>query len=110
MKSIADDSLYEVLEVSPNASSAVIRAAYRCLVQIHHPDKNAGDSAAEARLYRINQAYGVLADREQRARYDKKMGFRGSDRRGSGRAFKPAKSGTSDGSAKLRPFVFRRIE
>ena len=43
-------SLYELLEVSPNASAAVIKAAYRCLVQQHHPDKNSGDRASETRL------------------------------------------------------------
>lgn len=110
MRSIADDSLYEVLEVSPNASAAVIRAAYRCLVQMYHPDKNSGDSAAEARLYLINQAYTVLADPLQRAHYDEKTGFRGTDRRGSGRAFNPAKSETDDGSVTPRPFAFRPIE
>jgi len=110
MRPIAEDSLYEVLELSPNASTAVIRAAYRCLVQMHHPDKNAGDSAAEARLYLINQAYTVLADPQQRARYDKKMGFRGPDRRGSGRVFKTDRSEGGDAGANLRPFVFRPIK
>jgi len=110
MKSTTDDTLYEILEVSPNASAAVIRAAYRCLVQTHHPDKNSGDCAAEARLYLINQAYAVLADVQQRARYDKKMGFGGSERRGSGRAFKSAKTESAAGTANLRPFVFRPIK
>ncbi len=110
MKSIADDSLYDVLEVSPNASAVVIRAAYRCLVQQCHPDKNSGDSAGEARLYLINQAYAVLADPRQRAQYDEKTGLRGTDRRGSGRGFNPAKSEADDGSVNLRPFAFRPIE
>lgn len=110
MKASADDSLYEVLEVSPNASAAVIRAAYRCLVQMCHPDKNSGDSAAEARLYLINRAYTVLSDPQQRARYDKKINLGGSERRGSGRAFKSAKTGTGAGNTSLRPFVFRPIK
>ena len=44
-------SLYELLEVSPNASAAVIKAAYRCLVQQHHPDKKAGDRIQGAPLH-----------------------------------------------------------
>ncbi|MBS0336912.1 MAG: DnaJ domain-containing protein, partial [Proteobacteria bacterium] len=84
-------SLYEILEVSPNASAAVIKAAYRCLAQQHHPDKNPGDRTAEARLSLINQAYAVLADPVLRARYDAKAGFGKVDRRGSGRTLAPAR-------------------
>lgn len=100
--------LYEILEVSPNARSAVIRAAYRCLVQQCHPDRNPGDPGAGARMSLINHAYSVLSDPLQRARYDQKMGIRGVERRGSGLASNPAKADAGD--AHLRPFAFRPLE
>ena len=61
---------YEVLEVSPRASAPVIKAAYRCLAQIYHPDKNPNDPQAAERLVRLNAAYAVLADPVRKARYD----------------------------------------
>lgn len=105
---ILDAYLYEVLEVSPTARPAVIRAAYRCLVQEYHPDRNPGDAAAAARMSLINHAYSVLADPPQRARYDKKMGIRATDRRGNGFASHPAKPDA--GRSNLRPFAFRPLK
>ncbi|MBS0335354.1 MAG: J domain-containing protein [Proteobacteria bacterium] len=102
-------SLYEVLEVSPNAGPAVIKAAYRVLVQQNHPDKNPGNPAAAERLSLINQAYAVLADPLLKARYDKKRAA-SADRRGSGRGLAPAKADAVQPDAKLRPFAFRRFQ
>ena len=102
-------SLYELLEVSPNASPAVIKAAYRCLAQQHHPDKNPGDRTAEARLSLINQAYAALADPLQRARYDEKAGFAKADRRGSGRTLAPVRVGAGAEGMKVRRFAFRAV-
>ncbi|NBS55631.1 MAG: J domain-containing protein [Betaproteobacteria bacterium] len=102
-------SLYELLEVSPNASAAVIKAAYRCLVQQHHPDKKAGDRISEEKLALINQAYAVLTDPLQRARYDEKSGLGKGDRRGSGRPLTPARKETTGEGVKVRPFTFRAV-
>lgn len=103
-------SLYEVLEVSPNASAAVIKAAYRCLVQQHHPDKNPGDHSAAEHLSRINRAYAVLSDSVQRAWYDQATRISNAERRGSGRASVPAQSAASKADGSLRPFAFRRFK
>ncbi len=64
---------YDVLEVSPNASAEVIRAAYRSLMQRYHPDKNPGDAEAAEHAARVVQAYEVLANEDQRARYDQSL-------------------------------------
>jgi hypothetical protein len=62
-------NLYEYLQVSPQADSGVIHAAYRALARRYHPDVNGGSDAA--RLMReINAAYHVLGDPQRRARYD----------------------------------------
>jgi DnaJ-class molecular chaperone len=63
-------TLYETLEVSPQASPSVIRAAYRCLAQHHHPDKHPNSDDAGQRLAQINFAYSVLADPVKRRRQD----------------------------------------
>lgn len=61
---------YELLEVSPNASAAVIRAAYKSLMQRYHPDKNSGNPAAAERASLVVQAYEVLSDSNKRSAYD----------------------------------------
>src|SRR4051812_5156925 len=64
-------SLYESLGVSKNASQDEIKKAYRKLVREHHPDKNPGDAAAEARFKEVQAAYDVLSDPEKRKQYDR---------------------------------------
>lgn len=79
----AEASLYETLEVSPRASAPVIKAAYRCLVQLHHPDKHDGNAVAAQKLVGINHAYEVLSDTVQRSRYDaRRTAATTADRRG----------------------------
>jgi len=64
------ESLYDILEVSRTASPEVIRAAYKSLVQRFHPDRNPDNPDAEERIKRINHAYDILSDQEERAAYD----------------------------------------
>ena len=104
-----DAFLYEILEVSPRARPAVIKAAYRCLVQECHPDRNPSNPDATARMSLINHAYSVLADPLQRARYDQKMGIGATERRGSGLSSNPVKQDPGKGRANLRPFAFRPL-
>ena len=62
---------YEILGVGKSASDAEIKAAYRKLVMKHHPDKNAGDKAAEEKFKEINNAFDILKDPNKRAAYDR---------------------------------------
>jgi molecular chaperone DnaJ len=62
---------YEVLGVAKGATEAEIKSAYRKLAVRYHPDKNPGDSAAEEKFKEAAEAYSVLSDAEQRARYDR---------------------------------------
>lgn len=68
---MADDThvdYYELLQVSVNAEPETINRTYRLLAQRYHPDnQSTGD---EARFRELHTAYTVLADPEQRARYD----------------------------------------
>ena len=61
---------YDNLKVANNAPIAVIRAAYRALVQQHHPDKCPDQALAERRIKIINKAYAVLSDPDQRRQHD----------------------------------------
>ena len=51
---------YEVLGVSKNATADEIKKAYRNLAFKYHPDRNAGDSAAEEKFKQINLLKIVL--------------------------------------------------
>ena len=61
---------YEILEITHNASAEEIKNAYRRLALKYHPDKNNGDSSAEAKFKEIVVAYEVLSDPGEKRRYD----------------------------------------
>ncbi len=60
---------YSTLGVPRTATPGEIRAAYRRLARLYHPDLNSGPEA-EARMQRINDAYATLSDPERRRLYD----------------------------------------
>ena len=60
---------YRILGVAPGAEDAVIRAAYRALMRMYHPDTNS-DPKAQSRVREITAAFAVLGDPERRAAYD----------------------------------------
>ena len=69
---------YEVLGVDKSASEDELKKAYRKLAMKYHPDTNPDDKDAEQKFKEINEAYGVLSDKDKRSRYDQ-FGHAGVD-------------------------------
>ncbi|PTL58952.1 molecular chaperone DnaJ [Paraconexibacter algicola] len=68
---MARPDLYKTLGVDKKASAEEIKKAHRKLVRQHHPDRNPGDTAAEAKFKEVQAAYDVLGDPEKRKQYDR---------------------------------------
>ena len=62
---------YEILKVSPKATNAEIKSAYRRLARKFHPDKNNGSAETSKQFAEIAKAYEILGNPAQRAAYDK---------------------------------------
>jgi hypothetical protein len=56
----AREQALAVFEIEPPFTAERLKARYKTLVKLHHPDANGGDRAAEERLKIINQAYATL--------------------------------------------------
>jgi len=70
---------YAVLGVAPDAPDAELRAAYRRLVQLHHPDHNGGSAESATRFEEVQEAYAEVRRLRQ-------SGGRASAGSGRGRA------------------------
>jgi curved DNA-binding protein CbpA len=67
-------NFYDVLQVDPTATPDQLKAAYKRMVMIWHPDRNRHNpTAAAERLQLINEAYGTLRDAELRALHDESL-------------------------------------
>jgi curved DNA-binding protein CbpA len=66
---------YDRLGVARHATAAVLRAAYKTQIQLHHPDRATPEAraAATAATTALNAAYAVLSDPAQRALYDRDL-------------------------------------
>ncbi len=61
---------YEILGISPSATSGQVKVAYRRLALQFHPDRNPDDLTAERKFIEIAEAYEVLSDPIRRSKYD----------------------------------------
>jgi tetratricopeptide (TPR) repeat protein len=95
-EAMSQHDYYEILQVHPKASLAVIKKAYRTLLLElgNHPDQG-GDSVTAAL---ITEAYSVLSDPAKRAQYDR--GYFEPAEEGPRRAAESTKTGSpTDGTS-----------
>lgn len=72
---MADPDHYCILEVSPTATQAEIKQAYRRLAKLFHPDSNRSTNNHE-KITNVNAAYEVLGDPQNRRSYDQLRTYR----------------------------------
>jgi len=58
-------SLYDILEIKPNATEADIKKAYYRLALLYHPDKNKDPNTIE-KFQNISSAYEILGNSKSR--------------------------------------------
>ena len=62
---------YDNLKVAKDAPIEVIRAAYKSLAAMYHPDRNLGDGEAARIMRVINNSYETLCDPVRKLRHDR---------------------------------------
>lgn len=91
---------YHILGVSPKATEAEIKAAYKAKAVSYHPDKHQGDKNMEELFKQVNEAYQTLSNAYKRSNYDVVLRYGsvpkpatytsyGSKYPGQGRAYTP---------------------
>ncbi|CAL0331917.1 unnamed protein product [Lupinus luteus] len=72
---ISSASLYDLLGISASASNQEIKAAYRRLARVCHPDVAEIDQKTSSanEFMQIHAAYSTLSDPEKRASYDRSL-------------------------------------
>lgn len=98
---------YSILGVPKGADEAEVKKAYRKLAKQHHPDRNPGDKAAEAKFKEISEAYEVLSDPEKRKLYEQ-FGSQWQGYQRAGASGHPGAGGSPFGQ-NISPEDFERI-
>jgi molecular chaperone DnaJ len=71
---MATPDYYHTLELSPTATPAEIKQAYRRLAKLFHPDSNL-KTANHEKIAGVNEAYEVLGDPVRRQSYDQQRSY-----------------------------------
>jgi len=69
----ADINHYTALGLDRRCTAEQIRAAYRALSKLHHPDVNPDSPEAVARTQGLNEAHETLSDPARRRAYDRDL-------------------------------------
>ncbi|HET6745178.1 MAG TPA: DnaJ domain-containing protein [Candidatus Limnocylindria bacterium] len=67
-----DRDAYEILHVHPKAHPGVIKAAYRFLAALYHPDSN-DELSSDRRMAELNAAYDRVRTADRRQLYDNEL-------------------------------------
>lgn len=101
---------YEVLGVKRDASDDEVKKAYRKLARKFHPDLNPGDKTAEDRFKKLQEAYDVLSDAENRKLYDQYGENWRAVKAGAGAPPPPGRSTQGPGGPRTGGFDFSDFE
>ncbi len=96
-----DSNHYQTLQINNNATAAEIKKAYRRLVKMFHPDSNQ-DTADHEEIIKINAAYEVLSDVEQRVKYDKQIRNWDTSHPGAGNRENPRQTKKPGGKKQMK--------
>ena len=96
-------SYYDVLQISPDASTRDIRRAYHRLAGLYHPDRHPADkkTVMDNRLQVLNAAYEALKTPRKRKRYNDSL------RKSGGNAWEQTISSmhaVNDSEKEIKPF------
>jgi curved DNA-binding protein CbpA len=58
-RKVSETEFYELLEVTPTATTAEIKRQYYLMARKLHPDKNPDDPTAKDKFQKIGEAYQV---------------------------------------------------
>jgi len=85
---VKETKFYDDLGVSPTATDAELKKAYKTSALKYHPDKNAHNPDAEDKFKEISHAYEILSDSQKRSIYDQygESGLEGGGAGGGGMA------------------------
>ncbi|EHK48110.1 hypothetical protein TRIATDRAFT_133039 [Trichoderma atroviride IMI 206040] len=86
------DDYYEILGVLQSAGKDAIRASYKRLALLHHPDRNPNNPKATAQFQLIESAYSTLFDPDRRRVYDVQYA-----------SIRAQRTNTADASSKSNP-------
>lgn len=66
---------YKILQIDKDASSEIIKVAYKLLVKKYHPDLKEGEAKidAEEKIKQINEAYDILSNPSKKTEYDQTL-------------------------------------
>jgi len=67
---VKETKYYDTLGVSPTATDAELKKAYKVNALKYHPDKNAHNPEAEDKFKEVSHAYEILSDSQKRSVYD----------------------------------------
>lgn len=106
----AENTHYQILGVAPDATEEEIKAAYRKLSKLYHPDSTSLPlGIAAARFMRLKEAHTVLTTPERRRFYDWKLAQEVSQQTGGGFIWPYEADRSQQGMGSLTPDQLRAM-